>query len=448
VTTPAPSIPDRVCIVGAGPSGLVVARQLRAAGVPFDLFEKHSGPGGIWDPANVGTPIYRSAHFISSRYSSGFYAHPMPESFPDYPSWRDLLSYITQFAVDEGLDDLVTYNSTVERAHLEEDGTWSVTVNGRRRRYRALVAAPGVTWHPNIPELAGQESFTGEIRHSSTYSDPSEFSGKQVVVIGAGNSGVDIACDAAANADATIISLRRGYRFLPKHVFGVPLDMFMNYGGEPPAGVTLPADPNELVDAIVGDLTRLGLPKPDHQVLESHPIVNDQILHHLRHGDIAAKPDVECLDGDEVVFVDGSREKADLVLLATGYEYRLPFLDPELLEWNQGHPQLYLNIFSRTVDSLYVVGFIEFADAAYKRFEEMAQLVAMDLTLSGEYKAAFREMKRSHRPDLRGGQHYIESPRHANYVETHTYQHVLADVREQFGLPSLTDVYGDEQVAA
>ncbi len=88
------------------------------------------------------------------------------------------------------------------------------------------------------------------------------------------------------------LSVRRSYRFLPKHVFGVPLDVFINHGGQPPAGITIPEDPNELVDALVGDLTRFGLPAPDHDVLSSHPIVNDQIIHHFNHGDITARPDV------------------------------------------------------------------------------------------------------------------------------------------------------------
>lgn len=85
-----------------------------------------------------------------------------------------------------------------------------------------------------------------------------------------------------------------------------------------------------------------------------------------------------------------------------------------------------------------MVGFIEFADAAYERFEEMAQLVAMDLSLQGSDLDTFTDMKRSHRPDLRGGAEYIDTPRHANYVETHTYQEVLATIREQFGVAPLS----------
>jgi len=129
------------------------------------------------------------------------------------------------------------------------------------------------------------------------------------------------------------------------------------------------------------------------------------------------------------------------VIFATGYDYRIPFVEESLFEWRQGHPQLYLNVFNRSVDSLYVLGFIEFADAAYDRFDEMAQLVAIDLTVTGAAKQRFAELKGTHYPDLRGGMDYLDSPRHANYVETHTYQHVLAEVRDSFGWPPLDDGY-------
>lgn len=432
-------VPERVCVVGAGPSGLVVARQLREAGIAYDHFEKHSDVGGIWDPENEGSPIYRSAHFISSKYTSGFFGHPMPEDYPDYPSWRQIRDYIRTFAQDQNLYQAITFNSPVEKAELLEDGTWNVTVGGRTQHYRALIAAPGVTWLAHQPPVSGSETFTGQIIHSGEYYDTSLFDNRDVLIVGAGNSGVDIACDAARSASRAFLSVRRGYRFLPKHVFGIPLDVFIGSGGVAPQGVSLPDDPSALVDALVGDVTRFGLPAPDHALLESHPIVNDQIIHHFTHGDIVAKPDLDHVEGSEVVFVDGSREEIDVIVLATGYEHKVPFLDDSLLEWKSGHPQLYLNVFNRSVDSLYVVGFVEFADAAYKRFEEMAQLVVLDLSLGGEQKAAFTRLKRTHHPDLRGGVDYIDTPRHANYVETNTYQQVLSEIRDQFGLQSPVD---------
>jgi hypothetical protein len=250
---------------------------------------------------------------------------------------------------------------------------------------------------------------------------------------------VDIACDAAHAASAAFISLRRGYRFLPKHLFGVPTDVFINQGGALPGGVVLPEDPTELVDLLVGDLTRYGLSAPDHGLLASHPIMNTQIVHHLQHGDLAARPDVASFAEHSVTFTDGRTEDIDLVLLATGYDYRIPFLAEELFEWKSGHPQLYLNTFHRTIDSLYVLGFVEFADAAYQRFDEMAGLVVGDLLATGADKEELRKLKAEHRPDLRGPMTYIDSPRHANYVETHTFQHVMAELRERFGWAAPSD---------
>jgi hypothetical protein len=225
--------------------------------------------------------------------------------------------------------------------------------------------------------------------------------------------------------------------------------VFVNEGGQPPAGITVPEDPSELIDALVGDLTKYGLPKPDHPALASHPIVNDQIVHHLSHGDIAGKPDVTEFHEDSVTFTDGSKEKIDMVLFATGYDYRIPYLDEDLFTWKHGHPVLYLNMFNRDVDNLYVLGFIEFADAAYHRFDEMAQLIAFDIAATGETKQRFTELKRTHDPNVRGGMEYIDTPRHVSYVETHTFQHVLAEIRDVFGIEPLTDHTDDElRVAA
>lgn len=429
----------RVCVVGGGPSGLIMARALKRHGIDVVVYEKHIDVGGIWDPENAGSPMYESAHFISSRYTSGFYGLPMPETFPDYPSWRMLRDYIRQFASVYGLYDNVRLGTEVRSAKLV-DGRWHVTdSHGETETYTHLVNANGVTWYPKLPHYPGQETFGGEMRHASTYRYASEFVGKRVLIVGGGNSGVDIACDAARNAEAAFWSVRRGYRVIPKFVFGVPLDVFVNEGGRPPAGISFPEDPSELIDALVGDLTKYGLPKPDHPALASHPIVNDAIVNHLSHGDIAGKPDVAEFRGDSVVFTDGSEEKIDTVLFATGYDYRIPYLEQDLFTWKYGHPLLYLNMFNREVDNLYVLGFIEFADAAYHRFDEMAQLIAFDIAATGETKQGFTALKRSHDPDLRGGMTYIDSPRHVNYVETHTFQHVLGEIRDMFGIPPLTD---------
>jgi hypothetical protein len=438
-----PSTTDRYCVVGAGPAGLVMARALLHASIPFDVFERHSDVGGIWDPANAGSPVYDSAHFISSKWTSSFYGFPMPDEYPDYPGHRQLLAYIRAFAREFGLYDHITFDTEVEWARPDGE-EWIVKLgDGEERRYRGLICANGTTWHASLPAYPGMGRFAGELRHAVTFRSPDEFRGKRVLIVGGGNSGVDIACDAATHAEAAFLSVRRGYRYVPKHIFGVPTDVFINEGAELPPGVVVPEDPSELLDAIVGDLTRFGLPAPDHPALSSHPIMNTQVLHHLAHGDLTAKGDVASFTERGVTFADGSEEELDLVLLATGYDWRIPYVDAALFEWKQNHPQLYLNVFHRSIDNLYVTGMIEFADAAYRRFDEMAQLIVGDIkaTLGGEGKHRLRELKASHRPDLRGEMSYIDSARHANYVEVHTYMHVLDELRRELGWPAPDDTF-------
>ena len=425
----------RYCLVGAGPAGLIMARALLTEGVPFDWFERQGDVGGIWTMDNPDSPMYASAHFISSKYTSGFVGYPMPQEYPDYPSWDQIRDYIRAFARHYGLYDHVTLNIGVVRAEPIADDRWSVTLStGQTRDYDGLIACPGVTWHPSTPELPGADSFTGEIRHSRTYRDPSELIDRRVLVVGAGNSGVDIACDAARSAERAFLSLRRGYRFVPKHIFGLPTDAVLYGVIPPPRGVSLSGDPTRMIDAFVGDVTRLGLPAPDHALLESHPIMNTQVIHYLQHGDLTAKPDVVRLEGPSVHFADGSIEQIDLVLLATGYRYLLPFLDEDLLAWDRGRPELYLNLFAREHDSLYIVGFAEFAGAAYARFDEMAQMIVMDIRAreTGRFRDEFRALKRADFPDLSGGMKYVDSDRHATYVQVDTYVDYLARLRDSF----------------
>ncbi|MFM2278010.1 MAG: hypothetical protein RLZZ444_241 [Pseudomonadota bacterium] len=433
----------RYCIIGAGPSGLIMARAFIKEGVPFDCFERYSDVGGLWDPENPGTPIYESAHFISSKWTSYFYGFPMPDHYPDYPSYRQILDYIRSFARAFDLYRHIVFNTEVLSAE-EVDGGWKVTLsNGDIRHYAGVIACPGVTWHASIPNIKGAETFTGEIRHSVSYMKPEEFSHKRVVVVGAGNSGVDIACDAAKFADKAYFSVRRGYRFVPKHLFGIPTDVLMSGAVAPPKGVAVSTDVGKMLDTLNGDLTRLGLPKPDHDALSSHPIMNTQILHYLSHGDLIARPDIQELRGDKVIFRDGSEEIVDLVMLATGYEYRMPFFDPSMFEWKGGRPQLYLNVIHRERRGLYVLGFTEFADAAYRRFDEMAQLILADIhaTETGIGRGWIDERRQSHFPDLRGGKVYIDSPRHANYVHTETFRRLMAEFRRSLGWPDLNDSF-------
>jgi len=426
----------RTCVVGAGPAGLAMMRALGRHGIEYDCFERHEDVGGIWDQGNPGSPIYDSAHFISSRSLSGFHGFPMPDDLPDYPDHRQVLEYLRGFADAYGLRERVTTSTAVERAVPGPDGGWTVTLaGGEERRYDNLVCANGTTWDPNRPELPGEESFAGDVIHSSVHRSAADFAGRRVLVVGGGNSGVDIACDAARTAAAAWISLRRGYHFVPKHLFGIPADVFAESGPELPMAVAQRILP-PLIRLQIGRPERYGLPKPDHRLFESHPILNDQILHYLSHGDVGVKPDVERLDGAEVVFADGSRERIDLVVLATGYRFSIPYLSDGAVDYVGGRPQMYLHLLSPELDDLYGIGFSEGDGGAYALFDEMADLIANAIVTTatgGPAAARLHELRRKPTPDVSGGVRHVASDRHIGYLHLPAYRKAASAMRSQMG---------------
>lgn len=427
---------DRVCIVGAGPHGLITARAMLKNATKFDIIERHSDVGGLWDATNEGTPLYSSCHFISSKNASAYPDYPMPDDYPDYPSHHHILKYIRGFAQTFGLYPHIQFNTEVAHAVPVGDGHWDVSLStGEMRRYGGLVCCPGTNWHPRMPEFAG--SFEGEIIHSRDYNDASQFIGKRVLVIGLGNSGADIACDAAFTAEATFVSVRRGYHFVPKHLFGVPLVDFLHGVGHdliPPAMQGMELD--EMVSAITGDPSRFGFPKPDHALLETHPLLNTQLLHYLSHGDAHAKGPVERLDGSQVVFADGSREEIDLIVCATGYDYKIPFVDEAVFEWENGRPQLYMTSFHGQHPTLFALGMLEAGGVPYQQMDDIANFIAQYMGDRGSNPARaaeWDERVRTEKLDLKEGVNYVKSARTTNYVNIPTLIREIARLKEATG---------------
>ena len=211
--------------MGAGPAGLAAARWLKALDVPFEAFERNPDVGGIWNIDFKDSPMYESAHFISSRTLSGFRDFGMPDSYPDYPSHRQILRFIESYADRHDLRRRFRFGVAIEAARPDGAGGWRVRFSeGSERTYAGIITAVGGEWRPHIPKLPG--NFTGEIIHSRDYKHPRRFEGRRVLIVGAGNSGCDLACDASRAAERAMISLRRGYYFVPKHIFGRPADVF------------------------------------------------------------------------------------------------------------------------------------------------------------------------------------------------------------------------------
>ncbi|MEX0347528.1 MAG: flavin-containing monooxygenase [Rhizobiaceae bacterium] len=414
----------RVCVIGAGAGGLSMARALQRHNIAYDHFERHSDVGGVWDQDNPGSAMYDSAHMISSKSMSAFKGYPMPADYPDYPGHRQILAYLRSFATDYNLRDNIRFGTEIENAE-RKDGRWEVTLaGGETRHYNGVVAATGLAWHPRMPEYPGE--FAGETIHSSKYRSPDMFKGKRVLVIGAGNSGVDIAADAARSASKAFLSMRRAYHFIPKHIFGMPADVFALTGS------IFPMKIQQWTFAVVlkllnGDVTRHGLRKPDHLPLTSHPIVNTSALLSMAHGDLTPKVDVDRFDGNEVIFEDGSREEVDMIVCATGYIHKVPFADPGLLDNSGEESNLFMRTISRKEPTFSAVGFIEINGGVYQFYDEFNDVAAnffRDLADGSPKAAQFEAIVKSGAYDVSGKVAYVESPRH------HVYANVLESMKQ------------------
>ena len=430
---------EKYALIGAGPSGLAAARNLQKAGLPFQGFEAWDDIGGLWNIGNPRSTVYESAHLISSKRTTEFTEFPFAHEVADYPSHAELLRYFGAFADHFGLREHFSFGCRVLKAEPVSEGRapqWRLTwldKSGAEHSaiFKGLIIANGTLAEPNLPAFKGE--FAGELLHTSHYKNAaSMFAGKRVLIVGAGNSGCDIAVDAVHHARSVDISVRRGYYFVPKYVFGKPADTL---GGKRP----LPAWLKQKVDATVlkwftGDPVRFGFPRPEYKMYESHPVVNSLILHHIGHGDISVKADIERFDGHTVHFKDGTARDYDLVLAATGYKLHYPFLQRELLNWQGMAPQLYLNIFAPRFDNLAVIGMVEASGIGWQGRYEQAELMARLFKQSGSAKAeAFNKAKAGPAPDLSGGYKYLKLERMSYYVHKDTYRNAVRKASAAMG---------------
>ena len=392
------------CVIGAGAAGLGALQVLRDEGFSVDCCEQWDRIGGHWHTD------YDCLHLITPRDTSGFEGLPMPKDYPLFPSRDQMRDYILGFAAHHGLGSRIRFNTAVtELRPIGErgEGGWEVaTSDGERAAYDGVIVANGHLRDPFVPEYPGR--FAGHVVHSGRYRNADDLHGDRVLVVGAGNSGCDLAVDAAQAGRETHISVRAGLVFQPKTLYGRPRS-------ELPLLGRLPVRAQErvtraLIDVSLGAPERYGLPAPATRNLHrNRPVVNGQLLHFIHHGRVRVAPGIERLDGQYVHFTDGTTRAFDTIVYATGFKATIPFLDGVPLRRADGVP---LRVAGMTLplelERLFFIGLAAPRGPQLPVYSAQTRLVAKFLRAHERGEARLAEcLGRGARPEAR-----IDIPRH------------------------------------
>jgi dimethylaniline monooxygenase (N-oxide forming) len=423
----------RVCVIGAGSSGLPVLKALQDRGLPFVCYEKSDRVGGNWVFGNKNgmSAAYRSLHINTSRDRMEYRDLPMPADYPDFPHHSLIAAYFEQYVARFDLARHIRFERGVAHARRRPEGGWDITTDdGVTERFDALAVANGHHWDPQWPDPPFPGHFDGPQLHAHAYVDPKEphdLVDKRVVVVGMGNSAMDIACELSQRGVArqVFLSARRGAHVVPHYLLGRPLDQIIS--AVPPwVPFKVRQGAGALIHRVsVGRMTRYGLPEPDHQLGQAHPTISSEILPRLGRGDITPKPNLRQLDGDHVLFEDGTREPVDAIVYCTGYKVSFPFFDPDFLSAPGNELPLFFRVFAPDLPDLFFVGLLQPLGAIMPLAEAQAKWVAE--YLCGEYAlpdpAGMRAEIEAYRRSV--ARRYVPSRRHTMQVDFDDYLFAL-----------------------
>ncbi|MCW2701713.1 MAG: monooxygenase [Blastococcus sp.] len=307
---------EQVLVVGAGPAGLAVAASLRRRGVQPLVVDRGSAVGDSWRAR------YDRLHLHTPRVQSALPGLPIPRSAGRWVARDDLVRYLGDYAAHHGVEP--RFGTVVRRLDLVRGG-WAAVTDDDELRFRQVVLASGFNQDPVLPRWPGRKSFAGQVLHASAYRDPAPFRGKDVLVVGAGNTGAEIAADlAAGGARAVRLAIRTPPNVIPRQLGPVPVTLL---------GISLDYSPAWLADPLnralqrrfIGDLTPYGMPAPRAGVVAQAratgvtPTIDVGLVVQLKAGRVQPVAALDRFEGRDVVLADGTRLQPDVVLAATGY---------------------------------------------------------------------------------------------------------------------------------
>lgn len=415
----------RVAVVGAGAAGLCAARHLLDRDVEVTLFELGPVLGGLWvyDNPSGRAPAYRSLHINSEARVTAFRGVPFPDGTPLYPSHVQVRRYLEAFAERFGLVERIRFDTEVVAVRQSGVGRWTVRVRGGGEdEFDAVVVATGHQSTPAHP--AFRDEFTGDYLHSHGYRTPDAFRDRRVLVVGVGNSALDIATDVCAVTAHTTISARSPVLVMPRTLWGVPVARILGKVEKPWLPWPVVRRVRELLTRVAhGRMEQWGFRTPTGR---THPATHPALIANMMWGRISARPGIARVGGREVEFTDGTRGEFDALIAATGYEVEVPFLAPEDSPVVGRRVDLYRRIVSPDRPGLYFVGFFNLTGGAPIRMMDeqcgwLAALVGGDLVLPGRDEM-HAEISAEH---ARQARLYPDSPRYGLELEPREYRETL-----------------------
>jgi dimethylaniline monooxygenase (N-oxide forming) len=415
--------PVRACVIGAGMSGLAAMRVLTRAGHDVTGYQAGSAIGGMWRYNNDGglSAAYATLQTNTSRRRMQYPSLPMPDSVPEFPHHSGMLAYLLAYAAENDLARQISFGVQVETVQ-PADREWEVSLReGEPRSFDWVVVASGHYWDPVIPKLPGE--FQGLSMHTRDYRNPYGFVGKRVVVVGGAQSALDIVAEISTVAERTILACDRVHHLLPRRVLGRPFDDF-----DTAAALHVPLPIARLMAHAVMRIGRAtpdrgSLPPPRHRLFETRwpTVVSPAAEVAIATGAFESRPHVTALDGEKVYFSDGSHERADAIVFATGYRTSFPFL-PDHLGRGQGWEfPLYRRILSPDMPGLAFIGVLEPGPGPFeiveRQSEWLAEVISGRVTVPGRgpmWEAVNAGGERGSRRQFAAtGQHTILCNRHA-----------------------------------
>lgn len=418
----------QVCIIGAGSSGITAAKALKEKGISFDCFEKGSKIGGVWRYKNDNgvSSAYKSLHINTNRKVMAYSDFPMPDDYPMFPHHSDIIEYFENYVEHFNLREHITFNTSVVDVVRNADGTYNITLDNRQSYdYQYVIVANGHHWNPRFPTPAFKGEFTGEVLHSHYYREAEQVQDKDVLIVGIGNSAVDIACEAARlHTGKVVISTRSGAYITPNWIWSIPFDNLAN-----PLTAKLPLWLQRMLLNTTLWLARgkqedYGVPKPNRPVLSEHPTLSQDLLNLSGRGLIKFKPNIKEFKGKTVVFEDRTEQSFDMIIYATGYKVTFPFLkhyaEFDVEETND--IRLYKKVIHPDYKNLFFLALIQPLGAIMPLAEIQAKWVAK--IIKGESKLPTKELmlKSIEEDKQKLAKRYKQTPRHTLQVDFFTYK--------------------------